>query len=227
MLCVRSLFVRLVYLPVNDLVVPLLFSSWGSGEVGGHALWFAGPRHTHASHSAAEQIRHPGTSVQALEVEEEEEREVQTDLSWWEQKKKTHIHYPPLLLLRLCAVICSSHLPERREINVSLCWIRQQQQQRWWTAAQSCRAGGWCTAAAHVWSVWLWSEKASETSGGQLLLTLLLHLQDSERLILLLTGRFGDLISVKWVWVSHQVLSELQLQKWLLWINMTFLTAVH
>ena len=54
--------------------------SWGGGTSGSDALWFASARHTHPSYSPAEQVCHSGAYLQALEVEEEEEREVQADL---------------------------------------------------------------------------------------------------------------------------------------------------
>lgn len=86
-----------VYLLVNDLLfVFVVFFSRGSGEVGSYALWFARAGHTHTSHSEAQQVRYAGPFVQTLEMEEEEEREVQADLCWWEmepvQKQHTHTH---------------------------------------------------------------------------------------------------------------------------------------
>ena len=54
--------------------------SRGSREAGRHALWVRALRHPHSTHPPSEQIRHPGTPPQAVEMEEEEEREVQADL---------------------------------------------------------------------------------------------------------------------------------------------------
>lgn len=57
--------------------------SWGSREAGRHAFWVLGLWHPHSPHPPPEQVCHSGSPPQALEMEEEEEWEVQADLSWY------------------------------------------------------------------------------------------------------------------------------------------------
>lgn len=59
-------------------------SSGGGGAAGCHAFRVTRVWHAHAANSPQEQVRHARPTFQALEVEEEEEREVQADFSRWE-----------------------------------------------------------------------------------------------------------------------------------------------
>lgn len=48
-----------------------------------HALGVRDPGRPHFPEPTPQQVRHPGTPPEALEMEEEEDGEVQTDLSWY------------------------------------------------------------------------------------------------------------------------------------------------
>lgn len=62
---------------------PDLFScSRGGRATVRHALRVRDPQRPHSPQPAPQQVRHPGPPAEALEVEEKEDGEVQTDLSW-------------------------------------------------------------------------------------------------------------------------------------------------
>lgn len=57
--------------------------SGGSREACRHALGVLGLWYPHSTHPSAEQVCNSGAAPQALEMEKEEEREVQADISWY------------------------------------------------------------------------------------------------------------------------------------------------
>lgn len=62
----------------------VLFScSWGGRETVRHALRVCDPQRPHSAQPTAQQVCHPGTPAEALEMEKKEDGEVQTDLSWY------------------------------------------------------------------------------------------------------------------------------------------------
>lgn len=71
-------------MPIFNILIFFPLSSGGGGAAGCHAFRVTHVRHAHAADSQQEQVRHAWPTFQALEVEEEEEREVQADLSRWE-----------------------------------------------------------------------------------------------------------------------------------------------